>query len=126
MKAREKRKVSEGRDGIVCEIDCILVLSSVIFKTPRTGKKKANLCNTQVFNRGNLVPYTSQNTKTISIQLISKCSVCPFQDGHERTSKIQLAIFNWVDVGKGILDEFDGQSHCGGRCSSGRCSSTGV
>lgn len=72
------------------------------------------------------MPYTSQNTKTISMQLTSKCSICPFQDGHKRTSEIQLAIFNWVDVGKGILDELDGQSHCGGRYSSGRCSSTGV
>lgn len=40
MEAREKREVSEERNGIVCKIDCVLVLSSVNLKT--AGQEKRN------------------------------------------------------------------------------------
>lgn len=32
-----------------------------------------------------------------------KCSICSFQ--LVRTSEIQFALFEWVEVGKGVLDE---------------------
>lgn len=44
MEAREERKVSEVRDGIVCEVDCVLVLSSVNFcKAIEQGKRNQPL-----------------------------------------------------------------------------------
>lgn len=38
----------------------------------------------------------------------------------KRTSEVQLAVFERINVGKGILDELDGQTHdgVGGRSQS--------
>jgi hypothetical protein len=59
----------------------------------------------------------------ISMELASKCSICSFQ--LVRTSEIQFALFEGVEVGEGILDELGCESHgcgCGGfgAASSGR------
>ena len=43
----------------------------------------------------------------ISMELIlSNCSICSFQ--LVRTSEIQLAVLEGVEVGEGVLDEFGG------------------
>ena len=41
----------------------------------------------------------------ISMELASKCSICSFQ--LVRTSEIQFALFEGVEVGEGIVDEVD-------------------
>lgn len=48
----------------------------------------------------------------ISMELASKCSICSFQ--LVRTSEIQFALFEGVEVGEGIVDEVDGKTH---RCN---------
>ena len=46
----------------------------------------------------------------ISMELISsKCSICSFQ--HVRTSEIKFAFFEWIEVGKRILNELSRQPH---------------
>lgn len=69
---------------------------------------------------GILCPTRLEHTKRYQSSSFQKCSICPFQAlcmYIERTSEIQLAIFDRVDIWEGILDEFDGQSHCGGEWS---------
>ena len=45
----------------------------------------------------------------ISMELVSKSSICSFQ--FLRTSEIQFALFERVEVGKGVLNEFRGKPH---------------
>lgn len=45
----------------------------------------------------------------ISMELASMCSICPFQ--LVRTSEIQFAFFERVQVGEGILDELGCEPH---------------
>ena len=45
----------------------------------------------------------------ISMELASKCSICSFQ--LVRTSEIQFALFEGIEVGEGVVDQFDGETH---------------
>lgn len=50
-----------------------------------------------------------QSSYMISMELASKSSICPFQS--ERTSKIQLTFFDWIQVRQRSLNEFRCKPH---------------
>ena len=72
--------------------------------------------NTQILNRRNFMPYNHQNPtkKPRSIQLFRVVSIL-FRAAVvlSRTSEVQLAVLERVDVGQRVLDELDSQSHSG-------------
>ncbi len=45
----------------------------------------------------------------ISMELAPKCSICSFQ--LVRTSEIQFALFEGVEVGEGVVDQFHCKTH---------------
>lgn len=78
LEAGEEGEIPEGGNGVIREIDSILILlrkeheHELGHEQKQDKKGTTNLRDTQVFNRGNLMSYTTRTHKTLSIQLISK------------------------------------------------------
>ena len=80
--------------------------------------EKHTLATPRFSMAGILCPITShlrERTKRYQWSSLLECSICPFQIVIIRTSKVQLALFQRIDVGKRVLDQLGGESH-GRKC----------
>lgn len=93
------RKIGKDVDVVVGEVDAFLVA-----------------CCAEVLNGGDLVAYGVAKTNvSTGSPLRCKCSDLPLPGhrlGARHTSEIELALFEWIEVRKGVvLDELRGKPH---------------
>ena len=108
LKAGEEGEVPEGGNGVIRKIDSILILLRNKHEHEhQQDQKQDKQKREQTFAipkfsiAGILCPTRLEHTKRYQSSSFQKCSICPFQAlcmYIERTSEIQLAIFDRVDV----------------------------
>lgn len=106
LEAGEEGEVPEGGNGVIREVDSILILcetnmSISMGNNKTSGKREQTFAIPKFSIAGILCPTQLEHTKRYQSSSFQKCSICPFQAlcmYIERTSEIQLAIFDRVDI----------------------------